>query len=146
MSDNASSTFERLKKLGVQVETEINDFIKKEFDDKDCIRLLNKELEKHAETRKRFQRFQKELLSQLHLPSKDDIAQLSSFIVQLEEKIDDLEERVADIQEKCIDSQEENKSLGVNAGSNLDEKKKQKLEKLRMIMDMPHTKGNRFNG
>ncbi|WP_142302860.1 hypothetical protein [Bacillus sp. FJAT-45350] len=144
MSDTPSTLFELIKRLGVQAEAEINQFIKKELDDKDIIHLLNKELLQHAELRRLFQRLQKLLLSQLHLPNKDDVANLSKLIIQLEEKIDNLEERIANAEEeptlkeyKPIESAIESVPSTPSLPTQLEEINKKKLEKLQLIMQLP---------
>ncbi|MEH7306032.1 polyhydroxyalkanoate biosynthesis repressor PhaR [Neobacillus drentensis] len=86
--------YELFNKFSSQLEKQVNDLFMTNTNNPRFTRLLQKSTETSAMYKEMFKKSQELLGNQLHLPNKDDVANVAKLALQTEEKLDSLEEQI----------------------------------------------------
>jgi hypothetical protein len=101
MSDKNSINLLRL--LG-QTESNLNQIIQNRLNEKQVINVAQREIQKHTKSLNKIRQMNELIAQQLHVPTKDDIANIARLVIQIEEKIDLLEEKISILTEEIQSS------------------------------------------
>ncbi|MEH6996174.1 polyhydroxyalkanoate biosynthesis repressor PhaR [Neobacillus drentensis] len=99
--------YDQFNRFSSQWENQVNDLILKSTNNPRFTRLLQKSTETSATYKEMFKKSQELLGNQLHLPTKDDVANVAKVALQTEEKLDSLEEQIWKLQDSVFSTNKE---------------------------------------
>ncbi|PGY12993.1 polyhydroxyalkanoate biosynthesis repressor PhaR [Bacillus sp. AFS031507] len=103
--------YDLFNKFSTQWEKQVNDLIMTNTNNPRFTRLLQKSTETSAMYKEMFKKSQELLGNQLHLPNKDDVANVAKVALQTEEKLDSLEEQIWNLQDSVSSTNKEIESI-----------------------------------
>lgn len=99
--------YDTFKKLSKQWEKQVNDYIHLWTNTEDFVSLSKLSTESHANFIERLRKNQELLATQLNIPTKKDLANVSKLTIQTEEKLDNLEEQIWSLADSVQQSNKE---------------------------------------
>jgi tRNA U34 5-carboxymethylaminomethyl modifying GTPase MnmE/TrmE len=112
MSQNSSyDSYETFKKLSEHWEKQANDIIHLWTNNKEFVKFTNVNSHSYARYLNLFKKNQELLATQLNLPTKDDLANVSKITLQTEEKLDALEEQIWSLSDSFNETNKEIESV-----------------------------------
>jgi dGTP triphosphohydrolase len=103
--------FDSFKSYSGILEKQINDFIFLWSNNKEFVKMANTGTEANSRYLEAFRKNQEELAGVLNIPTKNDLANITSLTIQTEEKIDTLEEQIWNLQDSLKSQSKEIESV-----------------------------------
>ncbi|NYE05460.1 chromosome segregation ATPase [Bacillus niacini] len=103
--------YDSFKKYSEIWEKQINDFLFLLSNNNEFVKMSKVETDTHARYLEAFKKNQEAVAGVLNLPTKNDLANVTSLTIQTEEKIDSLEEKIWDIQDSLKSQSKEIESV-----------------------------------
>ncbi|MGG1677227.1 polyhydroxyalkanoate biosynthesis repressor PhaR [Neobacillus sp. NRS-1170] len=88
-----------LSKLSTETEKQLNGIFSLLTNNREFTRFLSSASNSSALFQEKFNKYKDSLESQLNLPTKNDLVNISKLAIQTEDKLDSLEEQILDLQE-----------------------------------------------
>ncbi|WP_078552539.1 hypothetical protein [Bacillus alkalicellulosilyticus] len=98
------SIYKVLKKIGGKSEEHLRNLVQSILNDDDVIQFVKQALDHHSKKLGDLQEYSEVIATQLNVPSKKDIRNLSKLIKQIEEKVDDIDEKLLTGSPRSIDT------------------------------------------
>ncbi|MGD6842735.1 hypothetical protein ACQCVH_09475 [Bacillus infantis] len=111
-NEQAQELFSSLKKMGMKLEFELNELIKKQLNKEDLLLSASSNSAAIASIISQCRNMAELLSIPLNLPTKNDVARVAKLVIQVEEKVDQLDEQMLTLSSTLADIKNSVEMLG----------------------------------